>query len=152
MENIGAKISCLALLLFSFLAHPETFLECSEIEDSAVRLSCYDSVAANLKQSLQKDQKGTTKERQEAKEVAVSVATIGSESVPSPELDTFIIERILSPQRHRYIYLSDDGRRFRKISRDTQNFKVGDTVAIKPGMFGSIFLVKKALKIKVKEI
>ena len=152
MENIGPKISCLALLLLSFSIHAETFLECSEIEDSKIRLNCYDIVSANLKQSLQKDQKGTTKERQEAKEVAVSVATIGSESVPSPELETFKIQRIFSPQRHRYIYVSGDGRTFRKISRDTQNFKVGDTVAIKPGMFGSIFLVKQGLKIKVKEI
>jgi len=152
MENIGPKISCLALLLLSFSTQAETFLACSEIEDSKIRLSCYDAVAANLKQSLQKDQKGTTKDRQEAKEAAVSVATIGSNSVASPELETFKIERIFSPQRHRYIYVSDDGRRFRKISRDTQNFKVGDTVVIKPGMFGSMFLVKQGLKIKVKEI
>ena len=118
MENIGPKISCLALLLLSFSIHAETFLECSEIEDSKIRLNCYDIVSANLKQSLQKDQKGTTKERQEAKEVAVSVATIGSESVPSPELETFKIQRIFSPQRHRYIYVSGDGRTFRKISRE----------------------------------
>ena len=152
MENIGLKIACLIIMLVSFSIHAETFLECSEVENSNARLTCYDTVAARLKDSLQKDQKGTTKERQEAKEVAVSVATIGQELVPSPELESFKIERILSPQPHRHIYISTDGRRFKKISRHTQNFRVGDTVAIKPGMFGSIFLVKQGLKIKVKEI
>ena len=80
------------------------------------------------------------------------MATIGQESVPSPELERFKIARIISPQRHRLIYIHGDGRRFKKTSQDTQNFKVGDEVFIKPGMFGSLFLVKPGLKIKVKEI
>ncbi len=152
MENIGFKLAHLAIIVLPLTLQAETFLECSELENSSDRLNCYDSVAAGLKASLQQKQKGTTKERQEAKEVAVSVATIGKESVPSPELESFKIERIISPQRHRHVYISDDGRKFKKTSRDTQNFKIGDTVFIKPGVFGSIFLVKPGLKIKVKEI
>ncbi len=152
MENISVKLACLAIMCLPLTLQAETFMECSEIESSSERLTCYDAVAARLKASLQKEQKGTTKERREAKESAVSVATIGQESVPSPELERFKIARIISPQRHRHVYISDDGRRFKKTSQDTQNFKVGDEVFIKPGMFGSLFLVKPGLKIKVKEI
>ena len=152
MENISVKLACLVIIFLPLTLQAETFMECSEVESSRDRLDCYDAVASRLKASLQKEQKGTTKERREAKEAAVSVATIGDESVTSPELESFKIERIISPQRHRHVYISDDGRRFKKTSQDTQNFKIGDKVFIKPGMFGSVFLVKPGLKIKVKEI
>ena len=49
MENISVKLACLVIIFLPLTLQAETFMECSEIESSSERLTCYDAVATRLK-------------------------------------------------------------------------------------------------------
>ena len=151
---------CLALVCsacFSAIAHGQSFMECSEIELDAERLSCYDAAADAIKASLEKPQVGSSEQRQEQRNAEVAAIVFGEEEAPViveevPEQITFIIKDVLYTQRRETIFVADDGRLFKKIADTLVTIKPGERVSIEDGFFGAIFLVtEKGVRIKVKE-
>ena len=151
---------CLALICsacFSTAASAQSFMECSEIELDAERLSCYDAAADEIKASLEKPQVGSSEQRQEQRNAEVAAIVFGEEEAPViveevPEQITFIIKDVLYTQRRETIFVADDGRLFKKIADTRVTIKPGERVSIEDGFFGAIFLVtEKGVRIKVKE-
>ena len=143
---------CLALICsacFSTAANAQSFMECSEIELDAERLSCYDAAADAIKASLEKPQVGSSEQRQEQRNAEVAAIVFGEEEAPQI---TFIIKDVLYTQRRETIFVADDGRLFKKIADTRVTIKPGERVSIEDGFFGAIFLVtEKGVRIKVKE-
>ena len=151
---------CLTLLCFGMLSQSvsaQSFMECSDIELDAERLSCYDAAAAAIKASIDKPQVGSSEQRQEQRNAEVAAIVFGEEAAPEiveevPEQITFIIKDVLYTQRRDTIFVAEDGRLFKKISDTQVTIKPGERVAIEDGFFGAIFLVtEKGVRIKVKE-
>lgn len=151
---------CLTLLCFGMLSQSvsaQSFMECSDIELDAERLSCYDAAAAAIKASIEKPQVGSSEQRQEQRNAEVAAIVFGEEAAPEiveevPEQITFVIKDVLYTQRRDTIFVAEDGRLFKKTSDTQVTIKPGERVAIEDGFFGSIFLVtEKGVRIKVKE-
>ena len=151
---------CLTLLCFGLLSQSvsaQSFMECSDIELDAERLSCYDAAAAAIKASIEKPQVGSSEQRQEQRNAEVAAIVFGEEAAPEiveevPEQITFVIKDVLYTQRRDTIFVAEDGRLFKKVSDTQVTIKAGERVAIEDGFFGSIFLVtEKGVRIKVKE-
>lgn len=151
---------CLTLLCCGLLSQSvsaQSFMECSDIELDAERLSCYDAAAAAIKASIEKPQVGSSEQRQEQRNAEVAAIVFGEEAAPEiveevPEQITFVIKDVLYTQRRDTIFVAEDGRLFKKVSDTQVTIKAGERVAIEDGFFGSIFLVtEKGVRIKVKE-
>ena len=151
---------CLTLLCCGLLSQSvsaQSFMECSDIELDAERLSCYDAAAAAIKASIEKPQVGSSEQRQEQRNAEVAAIVFGEEAATEiveevPEQITFVIKDVLYTQRRDTIFVAEDGRLFKKVSDTQVTIKAGERVAIEDGFFGSIFLVtEKGVRIKVKE-
>ena len=64
----------------------------------------------------------------------------------------YTVTRVIRKYGGKIEYLTDNGRRFRKISTSQQNFQVGDVLVAKRGVFEAVFLVNqdgKRIKVKI---
>ncbi|MEC8492761.1 MAG: hypothetical protein VXY76_07680, partial [Pseudomonadota bacterium] len=69
------------------------------------------------------------------------------------DITRYTVTKVVTKYGGKIEYLTDNGRRFRKISTSPQSFKVGDVLVAKLGVFDSIFLVNQnGNRIKVKVI
>ena len=80
------KIAAVLLLMsFSWSAGAETLLECSQIEDAAKRVACYDQLAGRVEEKMEEKHEGTTQQRVEAR----------TESIAEEAMDLDILNSIL---------------------------------------------------------
>jgi hypothetical protein len=137
---------------FSSIAGAETLLECSRIEDAAERVACYDKVAGRVEEKMEEEYVGTTEQRVEARKDSIAEEVVGDDE-PVPELLTLEIKKVIRDRSRRLTYVTTDGRFFRRSPSSMVSFKAGDKCTIKPGVLGSIFLVREdGSKNKVKEL
>ena len=170
MEYLRTKVAMAALLsaVCSF-SYAETIETCTEIKDPTTRLACYDN-------ALQKDvpkslpEPKSVQAHKEAKDPAsIKVAeqvlkgAIKKElprrgaSEKRPRIDDitrYTVTKVVTKYGGKIEYLTDNGRRFRKISTSPQSFKVGDVLVAKLGVFESVFLLNqdgKRIKVKIMD-
>ena len=176
MEYLRTKVAIAAILgaVCSFVS-AETIEKCTEIKDPTTRLACYDN-------ALQKDvpksvlepksvqaPKSTQVPKKAKDPAAIKVAeqvlkgAIKKElprrgaSEKRPRVDNitrYTVTRVVTKYGGKIEYLTDNGRRFRKISTSPQSFKVGDVLVAKLGVFESVFLVNqdgKRIKVKIMD-
>lgn len=145
----------LVVLIWSTTVSAQSMLECAKLESEAERLACYDRVAGRVEEQLEEERTGTTEERVEARNEAITEAVVGedTEDAAVPDLYTFTIKRVQYDRNRRPIYTTDDGRYFRRAPGSRITLRVGDVCTIEEGMMGSIFLVRSdGQKNKVKEL
>ena len=175
MEYLRTKVAIAAILgaVCSFVS-AETIETCTEIKDPTTRLACYDNalqkdVPKSVLEPKSVQAPKSTQVPKEAKDpAAIKVAeqvlkgAIKKElpkrgaSEKRPRIDDitrYTVTRVVTKYGGKIEYLTDNGRRFRKISTSPQSFKVGDVLVAKLGVFDSIFLVNQnGNRIKVKVI
>ena len=175
MEYLRTKVAIAAILgaVCSFVS-AETIETCTEIKDPTTRLACYDNalqkdVPKSVLEPKSVQAPKSTQVPKEAKDrAAIKVAeqvlkgAIKKElprrgaSEKRPRVDNitrYTVTRVVTKYGGKIEYLTDNGRRFRKISTSPQSFKVGDVLVAKLGVFDSIFLVNQnGNRIKVKVI
>ncbi|MBD3648132.1 MAG: hypothetical protein HUJ31_11930 [Pseudomonadales bacterium] len=128
-----------------------TLMDCKKIEDVEKRVACYDRVAGRVEEKMKEDYRGTTDQRTEARNQSITQEVVGT--VQPPATKPMAIDKVLRDRNRRIVFVTTDGRRFRKRSSSPTSFRPGDTVRLEDGVFGSVFLVNAdGLKIKVKEI
>jgi hypothetical protein len=70
------------------------------------------------------------------------------------DITRYTVTQVIRKYGGKVEYLTDNGRRFRKISTSQQNFQVGDVLVAKRGVFEAVFLVNqdgKRIKVKIVE-
>ena len=70
------------------------------------------------------------------------------------DITRYTVTKVVTKYGGKIEYLTDNGRRFRKISTSPQSFKVGDVLVAKLGVFESVFLVNqdgKRIKVKIMD-
>ena len=176
MEYLRTKVAIAAILgaVCSFVS-AETIETCTEIKDPTTRLACYDNALQKdvPKSVLEPKSVQAPKSTQVPKEAndpaAIKVAeqvlkgAIKKElprrgaSEKRPRVDNitrYTVTRVVTKYGGKIEYLTDNGRRFRKISTSPQSFKVGDVLVAKLGVFESVFLVNqdgKRIKVKIMD-
>lgn len=141
------------LLLFAMNAMAKSLMECTEIDDVDERVACYDAVAGRVEKKLDEKHEGSTSERVEAKNRSITEEVVGRDKSPQQQLTIMRISELVRTRVGRVIYVTDDGRLFRKVSQVPVNFSEDDRVALREGMFGAPFLVnEEGLALKVREI
>ena len=173
MEYLRTKVAIAAILgaVCSFVS-AETIETCTEIKDPTTRLACYDNALQKdvPKSVLEPKSVQAPKSTQVPKEAKAPAAIKVAEQVlkgaikkelprrgaseKRPRIDNitrYTVTRVVTKYGGKIEYLTDNGRRFRKISTSPQSFKVGDVLVAKLGVFDSIFLVNQnGNRIKVK--
>ena len=176
MEYLRIKVAMAALLgtVCSFVS-AETIEKCIEIKDPKTRLACYDkALQKNIPKSVVETESAqaskSTPVTEEAKDSASTKVTerilkgaIKKElprrgaSEKRPRIDNitrYTVTKVVTKYGGKIEYLTDNGRRFRKISTSPQSFKVGDVLVAKLGVFESVFLVNqdgKRIKVKIMD-
>lgn len=153
MGTIYRKITA-ALLIVSCSASigAETLLDCSRIEDATDRVACYDKLAGRVEEKLGEPYEGTTEERVEARNDSIAKEVVGAKE-PAPELLMLEIKKVQRDRNRRIVYLTTDGRAFRRSEGSRITFKAGDKCTMKSGVMGAVFLVRDdGRKNKVKEL
>ena len=176
MEYLRTKVAIAAILgaVCSFVS-AETIETCTEIKDPTTRLACYDNalqkdVPKSVLEPKSVQAPKSTRVPKEAKDpAAIKVAeqvlkgAIKKElprrgaSEKRPRVDNitrYTVTRVVTKYGGKIEYLTDNGRRFRKISTSPQSFKVGDVLVAKLGVFESVFLVNqdgKRIKVKIMD-
>ena len=176
MEYLRTKVAIAAILgaVCSFVS-AETIETCTEIKDPTTRLACYDNalqkdVPKSVLEPKSVQAPKSTQVPKEAKDpAAIKVAEQvlkgaikkelprRGESEKRPRVDNitrYTVTRVVTKYGGKIEYLTDNGRRFRKISTSPQSFKVGDVLVAKLGVFESVFLVNqdgKRIKVKVMD-
>lgn len=152
MGTMYKQIATLMIISFSASVGAETLMECSQIEDAAERVACYDKVAGRVEKKMEEAYKGTTKQRVEARKESIAEEVVGSDEFV-PELLTLEIKEVLLDRNRRITYLTTDGRVFRRSNSAMIRFKVGDKCTLEAGVMGAVFLVREdGSKNKVKEL
>ena len=149
------KIAAVLLVLsFSTSQADETLLECSQIEDAADRVACYDRLAGRVEEKMEETFDGTTEERVEQRTESIAEEVIGStETVAAPEVSNLEIKRVVRDRARRVTYVTTDGRVFQRSSGSRITFRVGNKCELESGVMNSIFLVcNDGRKNKVKEL
>ena len=176
MEYLRTKVAIAAILgaVCSFVS-AETIETCTEIKDPTTRLACYDNALQKdvPKSVLEPKSVQAPKSTQVPKEAKDPAATKVAEQVlkgaikkelprrgaseKRPRVDNitrYTVTRVVTKYGGKIEYLTDNGRRFRKISTSPQSFKVGDVLVAKLGVFESVFLVNqdgKRIKVKIMD-
>ena len=148
------KIAAILMILsFSSSQGAETLLECSQIEDAAERVACYDRLAGRVEEKMEETYDGTTEERVEKRTESIAEEVVGSaESVAAPEISNLEIKRMVRDRTKRVTYVTTDGRVFQRSSGSRITFRVGNKCELESGVMNSIFLVcNDGRKNKVKE-
>ncbi len=142
------------ILSFSSSQGAETLLECSQIEDAAERVTCYDRLAGRVEEKMEETYDGTTEERVEKRTESIAEEVVGSaETVAAPEVSNLEIKRVVRDRNRRVTYVTTDGRVFQRSSASRITFRVGDRCELESGVMNSIFLVcNDSQKNKVKEL
>ena len=119
-------------------------LECTKLDNEEERLTCYDNVAGRVEKQLEEERTGTTEERVESRNEAITETIVGEkiEGSSAPDLYTVIIKNVQYDRNRRAIYTTDDGRYFRRSSGSRVTLRPGDECTIEEGMMGSVFLVR----------
>lgn len=153
MGTMYRKIAAALLIVsFSSALGAETLLDCSRIEDATDRVACYDKLAGRVEEKLEETYEGTTEERVEARNDSIAEEVVGAKE-PAPELLMLEIKKVQRDRNRRIIYLTTDGRAFRRSTGSTITFKAGDKCTMKSGVMGSVFLIREdGRKNKVKEL
>ena len=145
--------------------------KCLKIENPTERLACYDkmlesSVTESPTASPMSDLPSvSTKTPTEKTKIAATHLTGAlREELPRRKTDQrfereddvtrYTVSRILRKYGGKVEYLTENGRRFRKISTSHQNFQVGDVLVAKRGVFEAVFLVNeegKRIKVKIMD-
>ena len=170
MEYLRIKVAVAALLgaLCSFVS-AETIETCIEIKDPKTRLACYDNALQKdiPKSILEPESTQAPKEAKDPVPMEVTERVLkgaikkelprrGS-SEKRPRIDNitrYTVSKVVTKYGGKIEYLTDNGRRFRKISTSPQSFKVGDVLVAKLGVFESVFLVNqdgKRIKVKIMD-
>ncbi len=176
MEYLRTKVAIAAILgaVCSFVS-AETIETCTEIKDPTTRLACYDNALQKdvPKSVLEPKSVQAPKSTQVPKEAKAPAAIKVAEQVlkgaikkelprrgaseKRPRVDNitrYTVTRVVTKYGGKIEYLTDNGRRFRKISTSPQSFKVGDVLVAKLGVFESVFLVNqdgKRIKVKIMD-
>jgi len=176
MEYLRTKVAIAAILgaVCSFVS-AETIETCTEIKDPTTRLACYDNALQKdvPKSVLEPKSVQAPKSTQVPKEAKAPAAIKVTEQVlkgaikkelprrgaseKRPRIDNitrYTVTRVVTKYGGKIEYLTDNGRRFRKISTSPQSFKVGDVLVAKLGVFESVFLVNqdgKRIKVKIMD-
>ena len=176
MEYLRTKVAIAVMLdaVCSF-ASAETIETCTEIKDPTTRLACYDNALQKdvPKSVLEPKSVQAPKSTQVPKEAKAPAAIKVAEQVlkgaikkelprrgaseKRPRVDNitrYTVTRVVTKYGGKIEYLTDNGRRFRKISTSPQSFKVGDVLVAKLGVFESVFLVNqdgKRIKVKIMD-
>ena len=176
MEYLRTKVAIAAILgaVCSFVS-AETIETCTEIKDPTTRLACYDNALQKdvPKSVLEPKSVQAPKSTQVPKEAKAPAAIKVAEHVlkgaikkelprrgaseKRPRVDNitrYTVTRVVTKYGGKIEYLTDNGRRFRKISTSPQSFKVGDVLVAKLGVFESVFLVNqdgKRIKVKIMD-
>ena len=176
MEYLRIKVAVAALLgaLCSFVS-AETIETCIEIKDPKTRLACYDNALQKdvPKSVLEPKSTQASKSTQLTKEPKDSASTKVTERIlkgaikkelprrgaseKRPRIDDitrYTVTKVVTKYGGKIEYLTDNGRRFRKLSTSPQSFKVGDVLVAKLGVFESVFLVNqngKRIKVKIMD-
>ena len=176
MEYLRTKVAIAAILgaVCSFVS-AETIETCTEIKDPTTRLACYDNALQKdvPKSVLEPKSVQAPKSPQVPKEAKAPAAIKVAEQVlkgaikkelprrgaseKRPRIDNitrYTVTRVVTKYGGKIEYLTDNGRRFRKISTSPQSFKVGDVLVAKLGVFESVFLVNqdgKRIKVKIMD-
>ncbi len=176
MEYLRTKVAIAAILgaVCSFVS-AETIETCTEIKDPTTRLACYDNALQKdvPKSVLEPKSVQAPKSTQVPKEAKAPAAIKVAEQVlkgaikkelprrgaseKRPRIDNitrYTVTRVVTKYGGKIEYLTDNGRRFRKISTSPQSFKVGDVLVAKLGVFESVFLVNqdgKRIKVKIMD-
>ncbi len=182
MEYLRTKVAIAAILgaVCSFVS-AETIETCTEIKDPTTRLACYDNalqkdVPKSVLEPKSVQAPNSTqppKSTQVPKEAKAPAAIKVAEQVlkgaikkdlpkrgaseKRPRIDDitrYTVTRVVTKYGGKIEYLTDNGRRFRKISTSPQSFKVGDVLVAKLGVFESVFLVNqdgKRIKVKIMD-
>lgn len=143
------------LLSNGVVAQEQSLMECSKILDDSKRLACYDAAMMVVEETLELPQKGTEAERIESRDAAVTAVIVGrerSEEVrkQAPAQAKFKIAELAFNRRGEMTYVTDDGRRFKKLTQQAGGIRSGDEVYIEGGMFGSLFLICEARNARIK--
>ena len=147
------KIAAILLILsFSASQGAETLLECSQIEDAAERVTCYDQLAGRVEEKMEEKHEGTTAQRVEARTESIAEEVVGVVEQPA-DIHDLEIKRVVRDRAGRVTYVTTDGRVFQRSSGSRITFRVGDKCELESGVMNSIFLVcNDDQKNKVKEL
>lgn len=152
MGTMYKQIAILIVISISASVSAETLMECSQIEDAAERVACYDKVAGRVEKKMEEAYEGTTEQRVVARKESIAEEVVGSDEFV-PELLTLEIKKVLRDRNRRITYLTTDGRVFRRSNSAMIRFKVGDKCTLEAGVMGAVFLVREdGSKNKVKEL
>lgn len=152
MGTMYKQTAILMVISFSASVSAETLMECSQIEDAAERVACYDKVAGRVEKKMEEAYEGTTEQRVVARKESIAEAVVGSDEFV-PSLLTLEIKEVLRDRNRRITYLTTDGRVFRGSDSAMIRFKVGDKCTLEAGVMGAVFLVREdGSKNKVKEL
>ena len=147
------KIAAVLLLMsFSWSAGAETLLECSQIEDAAKRVACYDQLAGRVEEKMEEKHEGTTQQRVEARTESIAEEVVGIVE-QAADVQGLEIKRVVRDRTKRVTYVTTDGRVFSRSSGSRITFRVGDKCELESGVMSALFLVcNNGRKNKVKEL
>ena len=147
------KIAAVLLLIsFSLSAGAETLLECSQIEDAAKRVACYDQLAGRVEEKMEEKHEGTTQQRVEARTESIAEEVVGVVE-QAADVSDLEIKRVVRDRSKRVTYVTTDGRVFQRSSGSRLTFRVGDKCELESGVMNAIFLLcNDGKKNKVKEL
>ena len=168
MAHLRSKVVLSALaaaLCAPALAEPVE--RCLKIENPTERLSCYDKTLERTEKANKAASVSVSAAPKEPKPSKTKVTTTiltGAlkEELPrrsatrsferEDDITRYTVTQVIRKYGGKVEYLTDNGRRFRKISTSQQDFKVGDVLVAKRGVFESVFLVNqngKRIKVKI---
>ena len=168
MAHLRSKVVLSALaaaLCAPALAEP--LEQCLKIEKPAERLACYDKVLERTEiesNAASVSVSAAPKEPKPSKTKVTTTILTGAlkEELPRPsanrsferedDITRYTVTKVIRKYGGKVEYLTDNDRRFRKISTSAQDFKVGDVLVAKRGVFEAVFLVNqdgKRIKVKI---
>lgn len=151
-KNLTASLVLLSTAIYFNALQAETLSDCSKIESMEERVACYDRLAGRVEQKMEEEYEGTTQQQIEKKNEAISKEILGEEA-PQEELMVVEIARVLHDRNKRVIFVTTDGRVFKKSASTASSFSVGDKLRMEKGFLSAVFLVREdGMRIKVQEI
>ena len=171
MASLRNKIVLVMLLAAFYIpAFAEPLEQCLTIESPTERLACYDRMFKRTEPESQVtlptsvSPSAPPKRSKPPKTKATRTILTGAlkEELPRPkanrsfkredDITRYTVARVIRKYGGKVEYLTNNGRRFRKISTSQQNFQVGDVLVAKRGVFEAVFLVNqdgKRIKVKI---
>jgi hypothetical protein len=137
--------------------------ECAQVQDKLARLICFDNLAQVAKDSISAKKQSVSSTPTVVKVPVVSKEeSFGAEYLKKPETAeddlqvTFVVEKINKDQYGNWRFTFKNGQRWKQTDSVGFSVKEGDSVILKKGFLGVVYLKKNKSdsnkKIRVKRI